>query len=76
MPRLPDGRCEPLLAVYRKSIVVPAQELLRDGPQRVIALLERVRVRHVPFGPPQWYHNLNTPADVAAWRAVPRAPSA
>lgn len=69
MPRSPDGRTEPLLAVYRKSIVAVAEDLLRAGPQRVTALLQGVRVRYVPFGPPDWYRNLNTPEDFTAWRA-------
>jgi len=68
MPRLPDGRTEPLLAVYRRSIVPAATELLAAGPRRIVALLDRVRVRHVPFGPPAWYRNLNSPDDLAAWR--------
>ncbi len=68
MPRLPDGRAEPLLAVYRRSIVPVAADLLRCGSRPVVALLERVRVRHVAFGPPAWYRNLNTPDDFAAWR--------
>jgi molybdopterin-guanine dinucleotide biosynthesis protein A len=68
MPRLPDGRTEPLLAVYRKSIVPVAEDLLQDGPRRIIALLDRVRVRYVPFGPPAWYRNLNSTDDLAAWR--------
>lgn len=70
MPRLPDGRTEPLLAVYRRSIVPVAEDLLRAGPQRIVALLARVRVRYVPFGPPVWYRNLNSPEDLAAWRAT------
>ncbi len=74
MPRLPDGRTEPLLAVYRKSIVPAAEDLLRAGPQRIISLLRRVRVRYVPFGPPGWYCNLNTREDIAAWRATRLSP--
>ncbi|MDY0109874.1 MAG: molybdenum cofactor guanylyltransferase [Candidatus Krumholzibacteria bacterium] len=68
MPRLQDGRTEPLLAVYRKRIVPIAADLLRSGPQRIVALLDHVRVRFVPFGPPTWYRNLNSPQDLSAWR--------
>lgn len=68
MPRLADGRAEPLLAVYRKTIVPVAEDLLRAGPQRVTALLQGVRVRYVPFGPPDWYRNLNVPEDMAEWQ--------
>lgn len=74
VPRLPDGRTEPLLAVYCKTIVPVASELLQAGPQRVVALLDRVRVRYVPFGPPDWYRNLNAPEDLALWRAARRNP--
>jgi molybdopterin-guanine dinucleotide biosynthesis protein A len=74
MPRSPDGRTEPLLAVYRKSIVPLAEDCLRAGPQRIIALMRRARVRYVPFGPPDWYRNLNAPEDFAAWRLARRGP--
>jgi molybdopterin-guanine dinucleotide biosynthesis protein A len=67
MPTLPDGRSEPLLAVYRKTIVPPAEELLREGPQRIIALLDRVRVRRVPLPAGHGYANLNTPEDYRSW---------
>ena len=67
IPRLDDGRTEPMLALYRKSIAPVAEELLRSGQRRIIGLLGRVRVRHVPFDRPAWYGNLNTAEDYRRW---------
>lgn len=67
MPRLPDGRTEPLLAVYRRDVQPLAQELLQAGTRRIVALLDRVRVRYVPFENADWYGNLNTREDYVSW---------
>ncbi|HOX24237.1 MAG TPA: molybdenum cofactor guanylyltransferase [Candidatus Krumholzibacteria bacterium] len=75
LPRLPDGRTEPLLAVYRKTIIPAAEAALRDGQRRIVSLLDHVRVRFVPFGPPAWYRNLNSPHDLATWRRDLAGPS-
>jgi molybdopterin-guanine dinucleotide biosynthesis protein A len=72
VPRLPDGRTEPLLAAYRQSIVPVAASLLAAGARRVTALLEHVRVRYVPFDPPGWYRNLNTMDEYRQWLGPPR----
>lgn len=67
MPRLPDGRTEPLLAVYRKSLAPLARDLLQAGTRRIVALLDRALVRYVPFENPDWYGNLNTREQFLSW---------
>jgi molybdopterin-guanine dinucleotide biosynthesis protein A len=66
MPRWPDGRKEPLLALYRKSIVQPARAIIAAGGRRIIDLLEHLDVRFAEMPDADWYHNLNTRADFDA----------
>lgn len=63
IPRSPDGRLEPLFAVYRKTILEPARALLSEGKRRVAELLSRVRVKYVEMPGGDWYRNLNTMED-------------
>lgn len=70
--------CHPLVAVYRTSVLAPAQELLRANRLRPTFLLDIVDTIEVsvdqlrPFDPDlQSLANLNTPEDyVAALRAA------
>ncbi len=65
MPIDAEGRLEPLFAIYRKTVIVPALALLAAGCRRVMDLLPGQRVAH-PAIPAGWIRNLNTPADYAA----------
>jgi molybdopterin-guanine dinucleotide biosynthesis protein A len=64
LPWSPGGRPEPLFAVYRRTVVPAAEAILREGGRRIVDLLDLVRVLHVPMPEGDWYHNLNTPADL------------
>lgn len=69
VPRGPDGRAEPLFALYRRSCLPAAEAVLARGGRRLHDLLDSVRVRWVeaaelPLG--GWQRNLNTPADYEA----------
>jgi molybdopterin-guanine dinucleotide biosynthesis protein A len=71
MPVSASGRREPLFAVYRKTVIPRAQELLAAGRRRIVDVLEGMAVSS-PRMPEGWYHNLNTPEDCDAfWRARP-----
>jgi molybdopterin-guanine dinucleotide biosynthesis protein A len=63
MPVTADGRHEPLYAVYRRSVIPAAEEILNCGGRRIVELLDRARVRLVPLPTGDWYRNLNTPQD-------------
>ena len=63
----PDGRREPLLAVYRRTIAPVIEKVLRAGGRRFSDLCDHVRVRTVPLSGVDWYRNLNTPEEYAAW---------
>ena len=63
MPRSSADRLEPLCAVYRKTVIGPARQILRNGGRRIVALFDQVRVRFLDLPDEQWVHNLNTPDD-------------
>lgn len=67
VPRLPDGKVEPLLAAYRKTVVAPAREVVARGGRRIVDLYGRVRVRFVPVESLEWYRNLNTADEYRRW---------
>ncbi len=66
MPAWPDGRKEPLFALYRKSIVQPARAIIAAGGRRIVDLLEHVDVHFAEMPDTDWYRNLNTRADFDA----------
>lgn len=54
---------ETLYAIYRKSVIPFAADLLNKGKFRISDLFERVETRFVPFDPGTWYHNINYEED-------------
>lgn len=66
-----DGRPQPLAALYRKdSCLIRADQLIKSGERRPIALLQSVRTRWTPFseleelpGAEHFFDNINTPRD-------------
>lgn len=66
-----DGRPQPLCAIYRVGPCVKiAEELIKSGEHRPLALLQSARTRWVPFaeladldGAERFFDNLNTPGD-------------
>lgn len=63
IPEWPDGKVEPLFAVYRKTVIAPALDLLAGGQRRIADLFDRVRTRRVPMRDTGWYRNVNTIED-------------
>jgi molybdenum cofactor guanylyltransferase len=60
IPEWPDGKVEPLFAVYRKTVVAPAFALLAGGQRRIAELFAQVATRRVPMRQTAWYRNVNT----------------
>ncbi len=66
-----DGRPQPLAALYRSDpCLVRADQLIKSGERRPIALLQSVRTRWTPFnelqelpGAEHFFDNINTPQD-------------
>ena len=78
-PMSPDGRLEPLCAIYSTDTLEHVTELIRSGERKVSRLFDRVRVRLIPFedlsqlaGAERFFMNVNTPDDyVQAARTPP-----
>ncbi|MEI6809999.1 MAG: molybdenum cofactor guanylyltransferase [bacterium] len=60
VPLSPDGRPEPLLAVYRKSVAAAAEQVLQNGGRRISDLFKVVKVKFVDVSGLDWYRNINT----------------
>lgn len=66
IPRSRIGH-EPLFAVYRKSSIRAMCDMLDSGECRISAVFPKVRTHAFDLGPAEWYRNLNTREDVAAY---------
>lgn len=66
IPRSRVGH-EPLFAVYRKSAIPAMCDVLDSGERRIRAVFPRVRTHAFDLGPAEWYRNLNTREDLAAF---------
>jgi len=60
MPVTENGRYETLFAVYRKSIIPHAKELLAGGKRRMVELFDRLNVKFIKVEEASWQQNLNT----------------
>jgi len=73
VPVQPDGRHQPLCALYRTGATrILAAQLIAEGERRPRALFETLRTRHVAFeelqdldGADRFFTNVNTPEDYA-----------
>lgn len=63
-----DGKVEPLIAVYRKSMYTELQQCIVDGQTRLQDILISLQAKfvEVPAGlfPEQEFFNINTPGDL------------
>lgn len=63
VPVSPDGRFEPLFAVYRRSVIPEIEALVRAQDFSILTLFDRCRTRKVMLKDSAWLRNLNTPED-------------
>ena len=61
LPVIPDGRREPLVALYRQAMLPHARAALAQGRRRVVAMFEDAAVREIAIPERLRPHNLNTP---------------
>lgn len=66
-PLSPDGRRQPLCAVYHRSCLPSFEEALRAGRRRLADLVAALDLAVWPVAEARWFRNLNTPAD---WLAL------
>jgi len=68
VPEWPDGKLEPLHAIYNKRVTGQIGDILKDGKRDVQSLLLEIDVRYVPVysldETAQSFLNLNYPEDV------------
>ncbi len=67
LPIGPDGRLQPLCAVYHLSALDPLAHALQTGVRKVRQALESVTMKTWQVDEKQAFLNLNTPAD---WSAI------
>jgi molybdopterin-guanine dinucleotide biosynthesis protein A len=68
IPQYPDGRIEPLCAVYHRQCHALAEDALAAGIRRISDFIARLTVRYVQVTDPGPFLNLNTPEDLAKYR--------
>ena len=56
-----EGRPEPLLSIWRTTMIEHAQAVLNENKRRPIQALRRASVRHLPLE--EELHNINAPED-------------
>jgi molybdopterin-guanine dinucleotide biosynthesis protein A len=66
VPCWPDGRYEPLFAVYRATVLPAAREAIAAGRRKVNAIYEKCRIRFLELDAGQLLHNINTRDDYEA----------
>lgn len=69
VPRSPGGLFEPLFAVYRKPFSATAEAVLATGQRRVHAAFDRCDIAMVNLDAGADPINLNTPEDLARYKA-------
>jgi molybdopterin-guanine dinucleotide biosynthesis protein A len=63
LPVSPDGRPEPLCAVYHRRCLGPFEEAFAGGVRKVTAALETVRTMRLPMTEVSYFQNVNTPEE-------------
>lgn len=79
LPGEPEGRTEPLHAIYGRPCLEPMRRLLEGGERRIVRFFPQVRVRYLeeeewarfdPLG--RSFYNINTPTDIAEAQSLLR----
>ena len=70
-----EGRYEPLLAVYRRTMLEPMRRVLTAGGRRIRDVYGLCRIRTIELGSAPWFYNINTREDYAAYTRRLRASS-
>lgn len=64
IPRLPNGKLEPLVASYNKSILPIIEHSINNGDYKLINLLSRLNVKYIDVVDEEQFKNINTPNDI------------
>lgn len=66
LPVTPDGRLQPLCAVYHRSCLPALEQALRAGRRRLTDVVAALDLLRLPVPEARWFLNVNTPAEWAA----------
>ena len=58
-----EGRTNPLLAMYRRSVIPLVKKQLDEGQRKIVLFYPQCRVKYVPMRDGAWYKNINTVDD-------------
>lgn len=67
LPVSPDGRRQPLCAVYHRSCLPAFEDALRAGRRKLADVVAGLDLLDLPVAEARWFRNMNTPADWAAF---------
>jgi len=70
VPRHPDGRHEPLFALYHRRIVPLIEACLRRGVKKTDLIFPECRQGYIDLDGDSWLRNINTPTDYADYLAT------
>lgn len=68
IPTTGKDRVEPLFAVYRRSIIKAANEVLASGRRKITDIFGLCKVKYMKLGDADWLVNLNTHAEYEKFR--------
>lgn len=69
LPLGPDGRVEPLCAVYRRTARETVERCFSEGVRKVTAALEGLDIHRLEIAEVMQFQNVNTPEDWLAYGA-------
>lgn len=64
IPRLPNGKLEPLIACYNKSIIPIIEKSINSGDYKLVNLLQKLNVKYIDVANIKQFKNINTPTDL------------
>ena len=68
LPQYPDGKVEPLCAVYHRRCHPHIRAALEQGTRKVTSVLDGLAIRYVPVTSEDPFTNLNTPEDLRRYQ--------
>ncbi len=64
IPRLPDGKLEPLVAIYSKNILEIIHQQILEKNYKLINLFSLIKVKYIDVKDTSMFKNVNRPEDI------------
>ncbi len=64
IPRLPDGKLEPLIGFYKKSNLIVIEQMIATHDYKLIHLFDKVQTYYLDIQETYMFKNVNTPTDL------------